>query len=552
VPEHLGLRFFALGVLIVCSAILTGAEAAYFSLGRARLRHVADKDDPEGAPKPLIERPHELLVTLLVGITVINIGAAALAATIADDLFGQRWGLIVQIVVLVFILTTFGEVLPMTLAVKYPERFLALAGRPIEWLGVLLRPVRAVLTGLTELTVRLIGNARSDQAMLTEEELRTLVDVGASEGVVEREEREMIHKVFELEDTPVRAVMVPRTDMVCLDVETTPSEILPALREHLHSRVPVYEGSIDVIVGILYTKDLLPYIEGLPAGFVLREHLHPPYFVPESKRADMLLQEFQAKKLHMAIVVDEYGGTAGLVTLEDIIVRAWEGNRWHVDITPGLRDDARFDFLMVLPQQEAAATCLGLLQSEIEQHFAVHVKRERRMRDVYALTHTNPRGQMLRRYPDPEPGACFSSLAFSVFMGRSKVTPMFPLDAFAVHSYPFMFLVNWFEEILGGQVIDETSLRGIYGFELKERVDYRGRVLEPLDEENARTVLKRARADGFQACAITLIHAWKYPEQESRLAEIAREVGFSQVSTSHCVSPLLRIVPRGDTTVRKV
>jgi putative hemolysin len=155
--------------------------------------------------------------------------------------------------------------------------------------------------------------------MLSEEELRTLVDVGASEGVVEREEREMIHKVFELEDTQVRSVMVPRTDMVCLDVETPTGEILPALREHLHSRVPVYEGSIDVIVGVLYAKDLLQFMEGLPPDFDLRAHLHPPYFVPESKRADALLQEFQAKRLQMAIVVDEYGGTAGLVTLEDLL-----------------------------------------------------------------------------------------------------------------------------------------------------------------------------------------------------------------------------------------
>jgi CBS domain containing-hemolysin-like protein len=130
----------------------------------------------------------------------------------------------------------------------------------------------------------------------------------------------MIHKVFELEDTLVRSVMVPRTDMFCLDVETRRAEILPALRENLHSRVPVYEGSIDVIVGVLYTKDLLPYVaSGLPADFDLRAHLHPPYFVPESKRADALLQEFQAKKLHLAIVVDEYGGTAGLVALEDLL-----------------------------------------------------------------------------------------------------------------------------------------------------------------------------------------------------------------------------------------
>jgi putative hemolysin len=321
VPDGTGWKLILLFVLIVCSAILTGAEAAYFSLGRARLRHVAAKDDGEveGAPKTLIERPHELLVTLLVGITVINIAAAAIATMIADSIFGPTLGLFVEIVVLVFVLTTFGEVLPMTLAVTYPERFLTVAGRPVAWLGVILAPARAALAGLTALMVKLLSRGRTEQGMLSEEELRTLVDVGASEGVVEREEREMIHKVFELEDTLVRSVMVPRTDMVCLDVETTTAEILPALREHLHSRVPVYEGSIDVIVGVLYAKDLLQFMEGLPPDFDLRAHLHPPYFVPESKRADALLQEFQAKRLQMAIVVDEYGGTAGLVTLEDLL-----------------------------------------------------------------------------------------------------------------------------------------------------------------------------------------------------------------------------------------
>ena len=320
-PDGIGWKLILLFVLIVCSAILTGAEAAYFSLGRARLRHVAAKDDgeAEGAPKPLIERPHELLVTLLVGITVINIAAAAIATMIADSIFGPTLGLFVEIIVLVFVLTTFGEVLPMTLAVTYPERFLAVAGRPVGWLGVILAPARAALVGLTALMVKLLSRGRTEQGMLSEEELRTLVDVGASEGVVEREEREMIHKVFELEDTLVRSVMVPRTDMVCLDVEMPTAEILPALREHLHSRVPVYEGSIDVIVGVLYAKDLLQFMEGLPPDFDLRAHLHPPYFVPESKRADALLQEFQAKRLQMAIVVDEYGGTAGLVTLEDLL-----------------------------------------------------------------------------------------------------------------------------------------------------------------------------------------------------------------------------------------
>ena len=302
--------------LVACSALLTGAEAAYFSLGRARLRRISKEP---GAPAPVVTRPHDLLVTLLVGITLINIGASALATHIADTLFGLRYGLIVEMIVMVLLLTTFGEVLPMTLAVKYPERFLRLVRRPVQWLEFLLTPIRIILGGLTALTVRLVGRGTDAQANLSEEELRTLVDVGASEGVVEREEREMIHKVFELEDTLVRSVMVPRTDMFCLDVETPVPDILPALREQLHSRVPVYEGSIDVIVGVLYTKDLLPYVKGLPADFDLRARLHPPYFVPESKRADALLQEFQAKKLHIAIVVDEFGGTAGLVALEDLL-----------------------------------------------------------------------------------------------------------------------------------------------------------------------------------------------------------------------------------------
>ena len=312
------LELFVLAFLVACSAILTGAEAAYFSLGRSRLRRV--QAEGGGRAAPLIERPHDLLVTLLIGITLINIGASAIAATIAVQLFGERFGLLAEVIGMILVLTTFGEVLPMTVAVKYPEQFLRVVGRPVSWLGTILRPVRALLAAFTTLTVKAVGGGKAEQPELSEEELRTLVDVGASEGVVERDEREMIHKVFELEDTPVRSVMVPRTDMFCLDVQTPVADVLPALRENLHSRVPVYEGSIDVIVGVLYTKDLLPYVAtGLPATFDVRAHLHPPYFVPESKRADTLLQEFQAKRLHMAIVVDEYGGTAGIVSLEDLL-----------------------------------------------------------------------------------------------------------------------------------------------------------------------------------------------------------------------------------------
>jgi CBS domain containing-hemolysin-like protein len=314
------LELVGLGVLLLFSALLSGAEAAYFSLGRTRLKELAEQQGKHPGPlAPLLGKPHELLVTLLVGITVVNIGASALAAAIAEQLFGGK-GLAIAIGAMVFLLTVFGEVLPMTLAVEHPLQFSAWVNRPVAWLSVLLRPIRVGLGAFTALTLRLVGSERQvGQPEISEEELRTLVDVGAREGVVDRTEREMIHKVFELEDTLVREVMVPRPDMFCLDVATPDDRILPLLREQLRSRVPVFEESVDQIVGVLYTKDLLPFLGGLPPAFELRRHLHPPYFVPESKRADALLREFQAKKLHLAIVVDEYGGTAGLVTLEDLL-----------------------------------------------------------------------------------------------------------------------------------------------------------------------------------------------------------------------------------------
>ncbi len=306
-----------LALLLGFSALLNGAEAAYFSLGRLRLRRFADTQEDTEALAPLLTRPHELLVTLLVGITLIDVGAAALATFVAEALFGP-WGLAIAIGAMLFFITVFGEILPMSLALESPRRFAAWVSRPVGWLSVLLAPVRGVLGALTTLTLRALRAERTEP-LLTTEELRTLVDVGAREGVVERDEREMIHKALELEDILVRAVMVPRPDMFCLELSTPPPKILESLRENLHSRVPVYAGSIDQIVGILYTRDLLPYVRGIPPDFDLRAHLHPPYFVPESKRVHALLKEFQAKKLHMAIVVDEYGGTAGLVALEDVL-----------------------------------------------------------------------------------------------------------------------------------------------------------------------------------------------------------------------------------------
>jgi putative hemolysin len=262
--------------------------------------------------------PHDLLITLLVGITLVNIAASALATQVATTLFGPR-GIVIAIPVMVFLIVVFGEVLPMTVAVGMPHRFGLLVARPVQAFRWLFTPVRLLLGAFTGVVSRAADGEGTAKAAITEAELRTLVEVGHQEGVVQRTEREMIHGVFELGETTVAEVMVPRTDIFGVDVTTPPDRLLPAIRANLHHRVPVYEGSLDHVVGILEVKDLLPCYGGLPDDFDLRAHLNAPHFVPQSKRADALLREFKAKKLRTAIVVDEYGGTAGLVTLEDVL-----------------------------------------------------------------------------------------------------------------------------------------------------------------------------------------------------------------------------------------
>jgi putative hemolysin len=317
--ERLVLDLLLLIGFLGVSALLAGAEAAYFSLSRLGSAHLEPEESPGHALLTRVLRdPRDLLITLLVGITLVNIAASALATQVATTLFGPR-GVGIAIPIMVFLIVVFGEVLPMTLAVGAPHRFGLLLARPVLALQWLLTPVRLLLGAFTRMVSRAADGDGVAKAAITEAELRTLVEVGHQEGVVQRTEREMIHGVFELGETSVAEVMVPRTDVFGLDVATPRDRLLQAIRANLHHRVPIYEGSLDHVVGILQVKDLLPYYAGLPPDFDLRAHLAGPYFVPQSKRADALLREFKAKKLRMAVVVDEYGGTAGVVTLEDIL-----------------------------------------------------------------------------------------------------------------------------------------------------------------------------------------------------------------------------------------
>jgi CBS domain containing-hemolysin-like protein len=213
-----------------------------------------------------------------------------------------------------------GELVPETIALQHSERLALVLARPLAVISTIAMPVVRVMVGISNLISRLFGSqTRGDLPFVTQEEIKTLVDAGEEEGVIQEEEKDMIFSIFELGDTLAREVMVPRIDVVALDVKTPLLESLDTVRETGYSRIPVFDESIDNIKGVLYAKDLLPYLRDGGSDVSLESILREPYFVPETKRASDLLADLQQRRVHVAIVVDEYGGTAGLVTIEDLL-----------------------------------------------------------------------------------------------------------------------------------------------------------------------------------------------------------------------------------------
>jgi len=238
----------------------------------------------------------------------------------------------------------FGLFLPRAIAARHAQSVLLVLVWPLEIVTWLTRPLVSVLFALTRVLARPFGgNAPSTK--VTEDEIRALVETGQAQGVLEPREREMISSIFELGDKEVREVMIPRTDIVALDVNTPANEVLEQITRVGHSRLPVYEGSADDIIGILYVKDLFRRLARGDRDIDLRRFLRPAHFVPESKKADELLREMQRDKVHIAVVVDEYGGTAGIVTLEDLVE----------EIVGEIRDEYDVEQELVLPVSENEA-----------------------------------------------------------------------------------------------------------------------------------------------------------------------------------------------------
>ncbi len=321
-------------VLVLLNGIFSASEIALVTIRRSRLQQLVDEGDRGAARvQRLKANPGRFLAVIQIGINFLGFLASAFAAVslvdgVADWLgtFGpladaaRGIALVVVTILLTLFTIVFGELVPKQIGLAHAERVAMTTSRLMEFLGTLFGPLVTVLTWVTRRIARLFGADVPADERISSEELRLIIEQGGEQGILEAEEEQMIHAVIELGDQRVHEVMVPRIAMVTLKASATFEEAIDTVIEEGHSRIPVYEESIDEIVGIFYAKDLLTFVkEGAPERPPLRSLLRPPVFVPESMTVDDLLHELQRRKVHLAIVLDEYGGTAGVVTIEDLL-----------------------------------------------------------------------------------------------------------------------------------------------------------------------------------------------------------------------------------------
>ena len=315
----------ALLSFIILSAFFSASETALFSLNKLQLKKIQKEEENNWRIKSIIkllDDPQRTLISILIGNMFVNITASSLATYLAIKLIGNI-GIGIASGIMIFTILVFGEIVPKSLAVVNAENISKRVAKPIEIISIGLFPLIKVFKALIIVLYYFFGKKSTrEKKEITEEDLITLIDAGKDEGVIEEEENEMIRNIFEFGDTMVKEVMIPRVDMACISSDTKLGSILKMINKMGHSRIPVYEDTIDNIVGILYAKDLLGVYQKWYTSrenFDLKEIIREAYFVPENKKIDELLDIFQKDRIQIAIAIDEYGGTAGLITMEDVV-----------------------------------------------------------------------------------------------------------------------------------------------------------------------------------------------------------------------------------------
>ncbi len=313
-------------ILLALSAFFSGSETAFFSINKILSQKLLDENSASARRVlALLKHPRRLLITILIGNTLVNVSAASIAALLVIDIaekigIGRDLAVFINVGVVTFIILVLSEVTPKVIAVKKPDKFARNASLFIHLLNRLFFPISYLLDKFMALVTVSFGLTENEKERLLEvEEFQTLLDIGEEQGALEEEEKEMLHSIFEFGDTNVREIMVPRTDVVCVPHDVSVDELVNVIKSKGHTRIPVYLETIDQIQGIVNAKDLLALMSEKGKDFNILELSRPPIYVPESKKIDDLLRLFQEERQHMAIVVDEYGGTSGIVTLEDVI-----------------------------------------------------------------------------------------------------------------------------------------------------------------------------------------------------------------------------------------
>ena len=311
-------------VLILLSGFFSASETALTSFRSTNLEKFEESKEGKKIEllKKWLKNPNEMLTGLLVGNNVVNILASSIATVVTINIMGGTSSSSVAIatVGMTVILLIFGEITPKIIAKNYSVQIAGVVIRIIYLLALVLKPIIKILMFISKFLARLLGIDLKDQViMVTAEDIKSLVNVGEAEGIIEEEEKEMIHSIVGFSETTAKEVMTPRTSMLAFEGDETLDEVWDEIIENGFSRIPVYEETIDNIIGVFYVKDVLSIVKKGETNVPIKNFVRPGYFVPETKSITEILQDFRKMKVHIALILDEYGGIVGLVTIEDLI-----------------------------------------------------------------------------------------------------------------------------------------------------------------------------------------------------------------------------------------
>ncbi len=303
-------------ILLILSAFFSGTETAYFHIRKHR------KETPEKI-KSLLDFPQRLLVSLLTGNTIVNVSIAFLAAYLTSNVADEyEWSestlILMEVLVVSFVILVFGEILPKMIAIKNSKEFALRMYVPLKVMMFILSPIAQGFNTITNVVIKVLP-FRREKIFDSEEELIILAELGEEEGTLQEEESDMIQSIFDFKEKTVGEIITPRVDIVSLKSDDSIDKAMDIIGERQFSKIPIYKDTIDNIKGILYAKDIIPYLMGSRPNVNLQTLARQPFFVPETKPIDDLMEEFKLRKTSIAIVVDEWGGTEGLVTLEDVV-----------------------------------------------------------------------------------------------------------------------------------------------------------------------------------------------------------------------------------------